>query len=602
MPANAVSANAAQPKTVRIGCASAFWGDTNAAARQLVEGGNLDYLVFDYLAEITMSILAGARLKDPNAGYATDFVQVMQPLLPMIAEAGIKVVSNAGGINVDGCAAALQRLIDDAGLALKVGTVLGDDLMPQLAQIRSQHPDEALVDIDSGAALPHSVVSVNAYLGAPAIAHALEMGADIVVTGRVVDSAVTLGPLLHEFKWSLQDYDRLAQGSLAGHIIECGAQCTGGNFTDWQDVPGYDDMGFPIVECAADGSFIVTKPANTGGLVTRFTVGEQLLYEIGDPASYLLPDVACDFTQVNIAQIGEHRVRVSGAKGYAPGANYKISATYLDGFRCTVTFLLGGIDAAAKGQRVAQAIVDRAQRLANTRFDAVDIEILGSEITYGARRRVDNPREVVVKIAVHHRDQKALAVFTREIAQAATGMVPGIAGSVGGRPKPSPRICLHSFLLPKRVVPVTATVGNRRDNVAVEESVLDVESSVRKSTEITEIDDDITVPLVQLAVARSGDKGNHCNIGVMARRAQFLPYIRSAITVTAAREYFQHVFAANSSVDIYDLPGIDAINILLKHSLGGGGIASLRADPQGKAMAQQLLEFPVRVPASLVKE
>lgn len=590
-------------KRIRIGCASAFWGDTSTAAAQLVGGAELDYLVFDYLAEITLSIMAGARVKNPDAGYATDFIEVIEPLLGQLASRRIRVISNAGGINPAACASALRAACARAGVTLSIAVLDGDDLRAQLAELQRQ----GIKDMFSAEPFPAACASANAYLGAPGIVSALQQGADIVITGRIVDSALVSAPLVHEFGWAWDDYPRLAQAALAGHLIECGAQCTGGNFTDWQQVPDYEHIGFPIAEVDYDGRILIRKPEGSGGLITPLSVGEQMLYEIGDPGHYLLPDVICDFSQVRLRQVAPNVVSVVGARGRAPSDQYKVSATWPDGFKCTASCLLAGRDAVAKARRVSQAIIGKTREMFRDRgwddYRRVDIELLGSEATYGPHAERNDTREVVIKIAVSHTRREALTLFAREIAQAATGMAPGLTGIVGGRPSVYPMIRLFSFLIDKSACPLSLQLDQQRLPVLLPHAGRPplVQAENPSHPPAPQGVADTEVPLLRLAVARSGDKGNHSNIGVMARRPEYLPWIAASLTEAAVAKWMSHVLdPQRGRVSRWYLPGSDSLNFLLENSLGGGGVASLRIDPQGKAFAQQLLDMPIPLPAALL--
>ena len=594
---------------VRIGCHSGFWGDTETAAVQLVRHGNVDYLVSDYLAEVTMSIMAAQKMRNPQLGYATDFVQVvMAPLAREIAEKKIKVITNAGGVNPQACRDAVLKACEAAGVKLKVAVVLGDDLMPRVDELRGLD----IREMDTGAELPAKIVSMNAYLGGFPIARALAEGADVVITGRCVDSAVTLGALIHAFGWTMDDHDRLAAGTLCGHIIECGAQCNGGNFTDWRLVPDYDEMGFPVAEVSADGSFVLGKPDGTGGLITTATVAEQMLYEIGDPRAYMVPDVVCDFTQATYQQVGKNRVRVSGARGRPPTDTYKVSTTWPDGYKLSTIFMLGGREAVAKGQASADAIIKKTRRMFREKnmgdYRDLSIEIIGGEATYGPHARTQDSREVVVKIAAKHDQKEALGLLGREIAPMATGGVVGMTGSFGaGRVSPSPVIRMFSCLVPKDLVPVTIEIDGR--SITMECAAksggfttadLPAEAPAAPSLPTTGPNAaTATVPLVALAYGRSGDKGDNANIGIFARRPEYEPILDAEVTEEAVAKYFAH--RIQGKVTRWRLPGIHGFNFLLRQALGGGGMASLKADPLAKAFAQMLLDMPVRVPAEVAR-
>ncbi len=587
-------------RTLRIGGAAGFWGDTPEGALQVANAG-VDVIIFDYLAEVTMAILARARSKNPELGYATDFVDpVMIQLLPQVCGRGLKVVANAGGMNPRACRDAVLGVAEKLGLSPRVAIVTGDDLIDRTAELAAM----GLHEIDKGTPFPDKPWSVNAYLGALPIAKALAAGADIVITGRCVDSALVLGPLIAEFGWSAGDYDRLAAGSLAGHVIECGCQATGGNFSDWQEVPGWENMGFPIAECAADGSFVVTKPEGTGGLVTPLSVGEQVVYEIGDPGRYILPDVVCDFTEVRLETAGPDRVLVTGARGRAPTPDYKVSTTFLDGYRSTAMFTLVGPDAVGKAKRVGEAIIARTRRLMTDQnfgdYRRTSIKLLGSEHQYGdhANPALAASREIVLRLDVHHDVRDALAIFAREIAPAGLAMAPGRCGLFGGRPRVTPIVGHRAFLVPKTALTISIDIAMQRTEIYVPAGEpLDAAPGIPAEPPGTDSVRTKKGRLYDIACARSGDKGDNVNIGVIAREPAFAPLIRLGLTPERVRDYFGDL--VRGTVRRFELPGMNAFNFVLTEALDGGGTSSLRNDTQGKSFAQMLLDIEIEVPESI---
>ena len=616
-------------KNIRIAGASGFWGDAARATPQLLKGGNVDFIAYDYLAEITMSIMARARAKNPDYGYALDFVTAaMKPNLKEIARQGVKIVSNAGGVNPQACANALRAVIAEQGLSLKVACVLGDDLITQRDELAAQGHTEMF----TGGAFPAAdkIASINAYLGAFPVAKALEEGADIVVTGRCVDSAVTLGACILAFGWGRDDLDKLAMGSLAGHIIECGPQATGGNFTDWEEVHSLETIGYPITEISADGNFVCSKPEGTGGLVTRATIAEQMVYEIGDPQAYMLPDVICDFSNVELEQVGENLVRVTGAIGSPAPDTYKVCTTYADEFRGGTNMTFYGIDADRKAQKLADAIFVAARRtlkhLGLPDFSETSVEILGAESQFGSAATVTNCREVVMKIAAKHPDAAGIGIMLKETVGLGLATPPGLSGFAGARPSPSPVVRLFSFALLKGAAEGStkgaaegSTKGAVKPQVELDGVVFDVPDTAGVTFNRQNITrpkvptlpaapagDLVAVPLIKLAWGRSGDKGDKANIGIIARQSEYLPYIYAALTEQAVFEKFAHFLpegaTSDKSVERYLMPGTHAINFLIHDVLGGGGMASIRNDAQGKGYGQLLLAASIPVSAEIANK
>ncbi len=603
---------------IRIANAGGYWGDDPHALRRQVEGPlALDYVSIDYLAEVTMSILQKQRLKDPGAGYARDFVTQIEPLLERILERGIRVITNAGGVNPVACAEALAAVARAKGLELRLAVIDGDDIAPRLGELRAQGVD--LRNLETGESFaPYAgrALSANAYFGARPVVEALRGDPDIVICGRVTDTGITLAPLVHAFGWSATDYDRIAHGIVAGHIIECGAQATGGNFTDWRKVPSFVDVGFPVVECAPDGSFVVTKQPGSGGLVTTQTVREQLLYEMGDPQAYLTPDVIADFSSIRLEPAGPDRVRVSGVKGRPPTDLLKVSVAYADGHKASGSLIVSGPDARAKAEVFAQVFWERcAAELRKAGLPALDdtcTEFIGDDATHRGLTPEHVASEVLLRLSARSAERRPLDVYRKLLPSMILSGPAGVAVT-GGAPAISEVVSYWPALMPQEharpVVTVFEERGTGRFEPVSRAGPLDWPVTGGGGASGARVADPwafdggrggrvVAMPLMRIAHARSGDKGDTANIGLIGRSPECYAWLRDHVTAEQVKTWFAGV--CHGKVERFAVPHLWALNFLLEGALGGGGTRSLFIDAQGKTLSQALLRCVVDVPEALL--
>lgn len=590
------------PPIVRIGNAQAFWGDRADAASELLalEPG-LDYLTQDYLAEVSMSILASQREREPSAGYARDFIDVVRSLAPYWQAGGkCRLITNAGGLNPSGCARATAQALEEAGCrAMKIAVICGDDVLAAAKQAGmaagSDRRAEVFRNLETRRPISEvadRLVTANAYLGSSAIADALAGGAEIVITGRIADPSLVVGPCLHEFGWRSDDWDALAGATVAGHLIECGTQVTGGISTDWLDLPDPAHIGFPFVEVSASGSCIVTKPAHTGGAVTAMTVKEQLLYEIGDPAAYLSPDVRVSFLALQVDDLGNDRVRVSGAKGSQPPETLKVSATYRDGFWAAGTLTIIGRDARAKAQRAGDIVLARVREAGFVLRDTIVESVAEPDRGLG--------EQAVVRVAAAADSREALERFSRELMPLITAGPPGTTGYAAGRPRVHPVFRYWPCLIDRNAVKpslefMTSTAADTHPVGATGFTRVSRQRPPIAMSALAEPVAPDPVPLVagvqrflaDTALARSGDKGTSANVGVIARRPDDYQWLRNWLTSERVENYFRPLGV--ESVTRYELPNLGALNFILRGILKN----SLRTDAQGKGLGQQLLQMPL---------
>jgi len=605
---------------IRIANAGGYWGDDPFALRRQVCGPlKLDYVSIDFLAEITMSILQKQKQKDPKMGYAGDFISQLAPLLKTCKERGIKIITNAGGVNPQACAEALFELARKVGVDLRVALVEGDDIAARLPEIVKQ-PGCAMKNMETGEKFDDvvsKVLSANVYFGAMPVVEALKSNPDIIICGRVTDTGITLAAMIHEFGWQQSDYEKLSHGIVAGHIIECGAQATGGNFTDWKKVKNFVDVGFPILECEADGSFVVTKHPGSGGLVSVQTVREQLLYEMGHPQSYITPDVIADFTSIQLNQEGEDRVRISGVTGRLPTDLLKVSVAYSDGYKASGTLIVSGPDARAKAEVFAeimwQKLSSELSRAGLPQCRKTMTEFIGDDSTHRGLSPHSSAKEVLVRFGALADEKATLQVFRKILPSLILSGPSGVAVT-GGAPIISDVVSYWPALIPQDVALGRVWVGEvtqtKKDVAVLAQSeelnwpqtggTADISIAPQDGHSCKRIDLSKTkrLPLWSIAHARSGDKGDTANIGLIARSPECYAWLRENVSAELVKGWFATI--CQGQVTRYNVPNLWSLNFLLEESLDGGGTMSLCIDAQGKTLSQALLRCEMDIPLELI--
>lgn len=594
--------------TLKIGNASGYWGDDPDALFRQVEGGGLDYISMDFLAEITMSIMRKQKNRDPEAGYARDFIPMLERVLPKLLKDKTKIITNAGGINPAACAAAVSAMAKKLGLNPKIAVVYGDDIMERLDELKGKGC--AFANMETGQAfgdIATRMEAANVYFGAAPVVEALQWDPDIVLTGRVTDTGITVAAMVHEFGWSLQDWDKLASGIVGGHIIECGSQSTGGNFSDWHLVPSFKKIGYPILEVSADGSFVVTKHPGTGGLVSVDTVREQLFYEMGDAKAYITPDVVADFSTIRLEPAGKDRVRVSGVKGYEPTDSYKVSMAYADGYKCVGEIGISGPDARRKAEAFAGIFWDRL----GTAFEATETEYFGYNAFHRSMGHAEDGQEIILRLGARDRDEKKLKRLGKMVPSVILGGPPGVT-ILGGVPAVREIVSYWPALMPKTAItPEIALYEGGYKNVRAVTSTEtgswrpsknEAQTAEKASKPIAQVmaESSKGTRLYEICLARSGDKGDTANVGVMARSRAAFDFLDGYLTAQRMKDLFQEL--CHGRVIRYKLDNMLGFNFLLENSLGGGGTMTLRADAQGKTFAQATLRQLAEIPESVLKD